>query len=223
MLAVERAAYLIIDDGPAEDFMEKVNYLNAKGIRAIWFCLGEALERFSEEAVRAIKAGHIIGNRSYDDADFSALSLKEVREQLVRTDRIVDGLYARAGVSRPSKLFRFPYVHDETDEGHFVGIQRVLEELGYQQPKFENIRCNERSQAALNKGLHVEYTRDTFDLGADAALGDEGGLQDYNGSEIIMIHDWVPAVPFKALMEKLLMKGMAFKLPKEMSGNMVPV
>ena len=223
MLAVERAAYLIIDDGPAGDFMEKVDYLNARGIRAIWFCLGEALERFTEEAVRAIKAGHMIGNRSYDGADLSALSLKEVKEQLVRTDRIVDGLYARAGVLRPSKLFRFPYVHDETNEGHFAGIQRVLEELGYQQPKFENIRCSERSQAALNKGLHVECTRDTFDLGADAALGEEGGLEAFGGSEIIMIHDWVPAVPFKTLIDKLLMKGMAFKLPKEMSGNIVSV
>lgn len=223
MLAVERAAYLIIDDGPAEDFKEKVNYLNAKGIRAIWFCLGEALERFSEEAVRAIKDGHMIGNRSYDDADLSALSLEEVREQLERTDRIVDGLYTRAGVLRPSKLFRFPYVHDETNEGHFAGIQRVLEELGYEQPKFENIRSNERSQAALNKGLHVECTRDTFDLGADAALGEEGGLQAFSGSEIIMIHDWVPAAPFKAIMDKLIMKGMAFQLPKEMSGNIVSV
>lgn len=217
MLAVERTAYLTIDDGPAGDFMEKVDYLNANGIRAIWFCLGEALEIFSEEAVRAIKAGHVIGIRSYDHADLSALSLKEVRGQLERTDQIVDELYRRAGVSRPSKMFRYPYVHDETNEVHFAGIQRMLEELGYQPPAFDNIVYRERSQAVLKRGIHVECTRDTFDLCADAALDEKGNLQEYNGNEIIMIHDWIRPAPFKALIDKLLMKGMAFKLPKEMS------
>src|SRR4029453_7270509 len=97
MLAVERAAYLTIDDGPAGDFREKVDYLNAKGIQAIWFCVGEALENFSEEVMYAIRSGHVIGNRGYDYADFSAISVLEAKGQLERSDKIIDSLYTEAG------------------------------------------------------------------------------------------------------------------------------
>ncbi|WP_053373125.1 polysaccharide deacetylase family protein [Paenibacillus sp. FJAT-27812] len=210
MLAVERAAYLTIDDGPADDFLDKVDYLNAKGIRAIWFCLGEALERFAEEAMHAIKTGHVIGNRSYDNADFSAMSLADVRLQLERSDRIIDKLYADAETARPSKVFRYPYVQDETDGAHFTAIQHLLEGLGYRQPSFENIRAVEPSGASLGQGIHVSCTQDTFDLGADGMLG----AANY-GNEIIQIHDWISLDPFKALVDKLIAKGVAFKLPKE--------
>jgi peptidoglycan/xylan/chitin deacetylase (PgdA/CDA1 family) len=219
MLAVERAAYLTIDDGPAGDFMEKVDYLNAKGIRAIWFCLGEALERFAEEAMHAIKTGHIIGNRSYDNGDFSAMNLSDVRQQLERSDRIIDQLYAGADRVRPSKVFRYPYVQDESNEAHFTAIQHLLDGLGYQQPTFENIRAIEPNGASLEQGIHVSCTQDTFDLGADEMISAANDSQAFNGNEIIMIHDWISLDPFKALVDKLIAKGVAFKLPKEMSLN----
>ncbi|WP_169090583.1 polysaccharide deacetylase family protein [Paenibacillus sp. PL91] len=219
MLAVERAAYLTMDDGPTEDFMEKVEYLNGKGIRAIWFCAGEALERFSEEAKHAIKTGHVIGNRSYDCADFSAISLLDVRGQLERSDRIIEQLYAEADVERPSKAFRYPYVQDETNDEHFAAIERLLEQLGYQQPSFEKIRYAAPNEASMKPGIHVSCTLDTFDLAADGALSGGGDSQASNGNEIIMIHDWISAEPFKALVDKLLAMGLAFRLPKETSLN----
>jgi peptidoglycan/xylan/chitin deacetylase (PgdA/CDA1 family) len=219
MLAVERAAYLTMDDGPVEDFMEKVEYLNGKGIRAIWFCAGELLERFSEEAKHAIKTGHVIGNRSYDCADLSAISLLDVRVQLERSDRIIERLYAEADVERPSKVFRYPYVQDETKDEHFAAIEQLLEQLGYQQPSFENIQCASPNEANLKPGIHVSCTLDTFDLGADGALREASDLQASNRNEIIMIHDWISAEPFKTLVDKLLAMGVAFKLPKEMSLN----
>lgn len=217
MLAVEKAAYLTIDDGPAEDFIQKVEYLNAKGIKAIWFCLGEALESFSEEAISAIRNGHVIGNRSYNAADFSAISLNDVREQLERTDTIVDELYSRAGVSRPSKVFRFPYLQDETKEGHFAAIQRILDQLGYRQPSFENIQHDGCDPVSLKKGLHVACTLDTFDLGLDIARSEDKDSRLSQSNEIIMIHDWISLEPFKVLMEKMIAKGLSFQLPKEMN------
>lgn len=45
---------------------------------------------------------------------------------------------------------------DEMNDDHFEGIQRVLDELGYQQPFFEN--------GSPKTGLHVDCTWDTFDF-----------------------------------------------------------
>lgn len=216
MLAVERAAYLTIDEGPAEDFMQKVNYLNGKGIRAIWFCLGEALERFSEEALYAIQTGHVIGNRGYDHTDFSAISLMDVRGQIEQTDRIIDNLYARADIVRPIKVFRFPFMENETNQEHFAGIQFVLEQLGYQQPVFENIHYAAQDEADLKRGLHLVCTLDTFDLGVEAS-SEENQERNPAGNEIILIHDWIAITPFKALLDRLLTKGIGFQLPREMS------
>lgn len=217
MLAVEKTAYLTIDDGPAEDFIQKVEYLNGKGIKAVWFCLGKALESYSEVAISAIRDGHVIGNRSYDAADFSAISLNDVREQLERTDRIVEELYSSAGVSRPAKVFRFPYLQDETKEGHFAAIQRVLDQLGYRQPSFESIRHDTCSPVSLKKGLNVAFTLDTFDLGLAIARGEDKENRLSLSNEIIMLHDWISLEPFKALIEKLIAQGFYFQLPKEMN------
>ncbi|OMF21172.1 hypothetical protein BK133_28765 [Paenibacillus sp. FSL H8-0548] len=216
MLAVERTVYLTIDDGPAGDFKQKVAYLNVLGIQAIWFCLGEALEDFAEEAILAIKAGHVIGNRSYDDADFSAISLQEAREQLERTDQIINELYAGAEVIRPCKAFRFPYMHHEVNDGHFADLQSMLEELGYRQPLFENVKDHEdRSQ----QGLHVTHTRDTFDLAALAAGDGTQSTPLAAGNEIIKIHDWLGSVPFTSLIDKLISRDVSFQLPQGMNAE----
>ncbi|CAM4490928.1 peptidoglycan/xylan/chitin deacetylase (PgdA/CDA1 family) [Paenibacillus endophyticus] len=213
MLAVDRAAYLTIDEGPAEEFMQKVDYLNARGVHAIWFCLGEALERFSDAAVHAIRSGHIIGNRSYDHVDFSSISWDDARGQVERTDQVINGLYVKAEAVRPAKVFRFPYSEDESRHEHFAGIQRMLGQLGYEQPSFDHIQYEEQDEASMKRGLHVSCTLDTFDLGAESHSQVEGRV----GNEIIRIHDWIAFEPFKSLLDRLLTQGMTFTVPKEWS------
>jgi peptidoglycan/xylan/chitin deacetylase (PgdA/CDA1 family) len=203
MLAVERAVYLTIDDGPAGDFKQKAVYLNSKGIRAIWFCLGEALEGFADEVILAIKSGHVIGNRSYNNADFSVVSLQDAREQIERTDRIINELYAEAEVVRPYKAFRFPYMEHEASEVHFAALQGILEELGYGHPKFGNSKEMLSHDHISHHGLHVPYTLDTFDL-ASIAAGD---------GEIIKLHDWIGTAAFAGLIDKLIAQGISFQLP----------
>ncbi|MEV5029010.1 polysaccharide deacetylase family protein [Paenibacillus sp. LPE1-1-1.1] len=216
MLAVERAAYLTIEDGPAEDFMQKINYLNANGIRAIWFCLGEALEKNLEAALYAIQSGHVIGNRGYGLADFSTISLMDARGQIERTDRLIDDLYARTDIARPIKVFRFPFMQDDMNQEHFAGIQLALEQLGYQQPAFENIHYAPQDEASLKQGLHVICTQDTFDLGLEASSSEGSRPFGSAGNEIILIHDWISVAPFKVLLDSLLKKGIGFLLPREM-------
>lgn len=227
MLAVKKAVYLTIDDGPAEDFLQKVNYLNSLDIKVVWFCLGEALERFSEEAIYAIKAGHIIGNRSYDHVDFSSIPVHAVKDQIERTDRIIDELYSKANAARPSKLFRFPFMEhiaDDMSEDHFGDIQRVLEEQGYHQPFDEKVKdSDEQSFIRVKSGIHVSCTLDTFDLGLADVLDESSDKSAAYGNEIIMIHDWISLASFKTVMDKLAASDVAFRLPKEMNQHVAVV
>ncbi|MBN1888244.1 MAG: polysaccharide deacetylase family protein [Thermoflexales bacterium] len=52
-----KIAYLTIDDAPSPMMREKVDYLVRKKIPAVWFCIGEFLDRRPELALYAIQNG----------------------------------------------------------------------------------------------------------------------------------------------------------------------
>ena len=101
--------YLTIDDGPSSYMEQKLQYLNSKNIHAIWFLLGKNLEKNKSVAIDAIRSGHMLGNHSYSHSRFSQMSLEKAREEILRTEALLEEVYATAGIQRPYKLFRFPY------------------------------------------------------------------------------------------------------------------
>ncbi|CAM4426221.1 polysaccharide deacetylase family protein [Paenibacillus alkaliterrae] len=195
MSAVQKTACLIIDEGPAEHFLHKIDFLNANGMQSIWFCLGEALEDHVDAAIYAIKHGHAIANRGYTYTDFSKISLNEAREQLEKTERLIEKIYEKAAAARPFKAFRFPYLKDERETGHFSAIQRILGGLGYPENPFA-------------------YTYDTFDIGQGNIPYAEGAQRLTGSNEIILIHEWIALDAFKALIEKMKAANIRFKLPE---------
>jgi len=239
----QKIAYLTIDDGPAEDMREKVDFLDFKRIKAIWFCQGKELEKFPSHVIYAIKKGHIIGNHSYDHPDFSEIDLVEVRNQIEKTDKIINNLYAQAKVSRPIKVFRFPFLNNGSDDEYqetnwdnkkVRAIQKILAGFGYRQPKFENIEYDWFRKAGLDKCLNVDCTYDSFDwcleegeemfgyhdlptvlarIDEDVPKGGRG-LNNPDSNEIIMMHAWIQIDAFKALIDKMLSKRIKFELPK---------
>lgn len=239
----DKIAYLTIDDGPTEDLKEKVDFLESKGIKAIWFCQGKELEKFPEQAIYAIKKGHIIGSHSYSHPNFSEISLDEARNQIEKTDKIIDDLYSQARISRPIKVFRFPFLKNGSEDEYqecdwnneqVVAIQKILEELGYKQPHFEGIDYEWYKKAGFDKCLNVDCTYDSFDwcleegeemfgyhdLPTVLARIDEDvpeggrGLNNSKSNEIIMMHAWIPIDAFKALINKILAKNIKFELPR---------
>jgi mannan endo-1,4-beta-mannosidase len=147
-----KVAYLTIDDGPSLSMLRKTDFLRAHGIPAVLFCTGRALDRFPDYAITAIQQGFVIGNHSYDHPFFSDLTPEQACEQIRRTDAIIDALYARAGVPRPAKFFRFPYgdkgalTHTDafatpSAEGatRKAAIQKFLRGLGYTRPQFPGV------------------------------------------------------------------------------------
>ncbi len=126
-----RGCYLTIDDGPDATFEDKVAWLDAQGVKAIWYCQGSNLLEYETELVAAIKKGHLICNHSYDHPDFSDLSDEEAILQVEKTQSIIDDLYLKAGLVSPIKSFRYPYLVAGSQS-----FSRLLYEKGYRHPLF---------------------------------------------------------------------------------------
>lgn len=231
----QKIALLTIDDAPTEGMRTKVDMLNARGIRAIWFCTGANLEAYAEQAVYSLRCGHLLGNHSYDHPHFSQIGLAEARSQIERTDRLLDRIYAAAGMTRTIKLFRFPYLDDGgEDDSHRAALQRLLDELGYEPLPFKGVTYAWCKQNRMDVQIDVKCTYDTFDwcledgqemfgyrdLPTVLARLDEHvpeggrGLNEAPGSnEIVMMHAFIPDDAFRSLLDGLLAKPLVFALP----------
>jgi peptidoglycan/xylan/chitin deacetylase (PgdA/CDA1 family) len=187
--------------------------------------------------VYAVRNGHVVGNHSYDHPGFSEISLVEAREQIGKTDRLIEGVYEKAGVRRPLKIFRFPFLNignDENDwnDDHVRALQDILRELGYRQPKFEGINYEWYREAGFEECLNVDCTYDTNDSWLhpledweidlqyvlkrmDEDAPERGtGLNYPVSNEIVMMHAFISLDDFEAIIEKMLSKGLKFVLPR---------
>ena len=101
---------LTIDDMPQENTVALVDWLSAMEIPAVFFAVGENLEKHPEIAVYALQKGFLIGNHSYSHPVFSSISLEEGIREITRTEVLLDRIYREAGVKREYRFFRFPYI-----------------------------------------------------------------------------------------------------------------
>jgi peptidoglycan/xylan/chitin deacetylase (PgdA/CDA1 family) len=174
----QKIAYLTIDDAPTKDFRKKVDFLINENIPAIFFCLGKEMKKFEDDLVYAIQKGFVVGSHAFSHRYFSDLSLGECFEEIKKTDVIIEELYKKAGVKRPIKLFRFPYLdkggHKDSKEFEENPlsctnpekkrkIQEYLQKMGYRQPKFENINLKWYNDAGFSEDADVVCTFDQME------------------------------------------------------------
>jgi len=209
---------LTIDDGPSSDFLRKVKFLDSMGIPAVFFCRGDFLERRAKAAILAVKKGLIIGNHSYDHPHFSELDIDQAIEQILRTDRIMERIYEKAGVERRAKLFRFPYGDRgsgrEVDESwpelakpregrRSRELMKFLKSLGYVEVPW----TFETLEWSIFKGYHGHSVRD---IGGVFSRID--GLFGRSRKEVVLIHDHPETKEFFPLIiEKFLEHGAEFE------------
>jgi peptidoglycan/xylan/chitin deacetylase (PgdA/CDA1 family) len=177
-----KRAYLTIDDAPSKDFTGKMEYLYQQGIPAIFFCVGESMQRNQAETRSAIKHGFLIGNHSFSHPFFSDLSLEDCQREILQTDELIEQIYNSAGVARPAKYFRFPYFDvggDKSGSDYQAKwskpttewfqyenddkrreIQQYLQRLGYSQPPFEGVNLQYTLDPSLLKNIDVRCTFD---------------------------------------------------------------
>ena len=171
-----KTVYLTIDDGPSIAMKDKVDYLAERHIPAVFFCIGEELERRPEYAIHAIRRGFVVGNHSRTHPRFSDTALERCCREIEETDRIIDALYTAAGTPRPVKWFRFPFgdkgdlkyglvftTGTKADPHRKQYLQSFLRELGYRQPAFTGITYAFYRQAGLLDDVDWHWTFDVME------------------------------------------------------------
>ncbi len=228
-----KTAILTIDDSPSIHMGERIAFLDSKGIRVVWFCRGDYLEERPDFAVQAIRAGHVLGNHSYDHAYFSKLSLEQAFEQIDRTDRILESLHAKAGTPRRIKCFRFPYEAKLGSPEHHAALQAGLRQRGFVPLDVDGVVSASFLAQRATKDASWFWTYDTEDWKLAAPDSPEAkermdsvlwrmdrdepdadcGLN-RPGTEIVVMHDHGhTAGQWSSVIDGLLAKGLRFTLP----------
>lgn len=206
-------AYLTIDDAPSSRFAEKLDYLLAKGIPAIFFCEGRAIRGRERELVRALELGYELGNHSFSHRAFALLPFEDCRREIEETDALIAGLYAAAGRAWERRRFRFPFL-DAGGSGEGAGrLQALLAELGYRGPTsqrggFADTRCDfDQKEYWLGKPEAPDGLSE-----ASSILGRIDALHP-GAEDFILIHDHLYSHElFFACVEAYIARGLRFRL-----------
>lgn len=129
-----RRLFLTFDDGPLHCTGHILDLLAATGNKATFFVIGRnlATPKLRAFAVRALKEGHDLANHSYTHPDFSTISTKRAKEEIVATYHLIREVVEEAEVApqRQNLFFRFPYGVAGSRANHRP-TEEVLTELNY--------------------------------------------------------------------------------------------
>jgi peptidoglycan-N-acetylglucosamine deacetylase len=117
-----REVLLTFDDGPHPKLTPRLlDVMKEHGVTGVFFVIGErvAVAAGKDIVRRAFEEGHRIGNHTYTHPDLRKLDEGQVRDELLRTERLI------APWLGDHKLFRPPYgAHNPT-------VDTVVRDLGY--------------------------------------------------------------------------------------------
>lgn len=136
-------AYLTIDDSPSARMDDLVDYLEQRKIPALFFCRGDRLSENSAAAIRAIQKGFILANHAFSHQRASQKDFAWIVDEIDRTERLLEEVYAVAGVAKKNRYFRFPQL-DRGTAGWIVD--------------YDNYDTQDRAAliAAFAEGLNVQ-------------------------------------------------------------------
>jgi len=137
-----RKLALTYDDGPNDpDTLRLLEILAKHEVKATFFVLGRFVEQ-KPQIVRALaKAGHVVGNHSWDHPRLIFASGAELRSQVQRTQAVV---FDACGAT--PTLFRPPY------GGRRPGTLQAVRKLGLE-PVMWNVTCYDWKATAADKVL----------------------------------------------------------------------
>ncbi|MCR5617870.1 MAG: polysaccharide deacetylase family protein [Clostridiales bacterium] len=147
-------AILTIDDAPQNNTKAIVDYLCSKNIKAVFFAIGDLLDKNPENALYAISKGFVIGNHTYTHPKMSELTYEEAVEEIEKCERSLNAVYEKAGVERPVKLFRFPYLDSRKD------INDYLVSKGFKKIDDSNVNSKSYIKSGCKDEIHVSVSFD---------------------------------------------------------------
>ena len=226
-------ALLTIDDVSSRNTPAIVDYLNARGIRAVLFATGMNVERYYDEALYALRHGMIIGNHSYSHPGFSALSFDQCVEEIQQCERVLDRLYRDSGRERLYRPFRFPY--GDKGGSNKDALQQYLRGQGFHKVDDRHIPYAWWAENALNTDIDTLWTFDfeEYRLWQDPAFTRESIWEKMNDPDprqgaalfgkdqrhILLMHafdETDKAMPeyYRQLIDTLLERGVIFDEPR---------
>ncbi|HVN94363.1 MAG TPA: polysaccharide deacetylase family protein [Terracidiphilus sp.] len=113
---------LTFDDGPNATWTPKMlDILANNNVRATFFLLGSRAKMQPQLVQRMVRAGHLIGNHSWDHPNMARSSAEVIREQMTRTQNMLEQITGGA-----VKFFRPPY------GARRPALFKIAEEIGLQ-------------------------------------------------------------------------------------------
>lgn len=211
--------YLTFDDGPTEtDTLRLLDILDTYGVKATFFTIGEAMEKYPA-AVRAMaERGHGLGCHSVTHV------YKEIyasSDALMKEVRGWEEILADIGVTVADKLFRFPggSVGGYLTRDKAASMTAMLEEAGYRVFDW-NVVSNDSLLYLREEGENAyDYIKENFIETLEMYLADN---EDREGVPIVLLlHETVPEtidlMPW--MLEYLANRGYAFGHLPEIAGS----
>ena len=120
-----KAVYLTFDDGPIPEVTPKVlAILDKYGVKATFFMVGENIDKHPEVFERVVKAGHSIGNHTYNHMKGWKFS---TAEYIANVHQWEEAVKRQSPITNhQSPLFRPPYGRT------WVWQRRAVQKLGYE-------------------------------------------------------------------------------------------
>ena len=84
-----RRIALTFDDGPQPLTQAYLDVLDAKGVPATFFVMGDLTEQRRPMIIEYLRYGHQVGGHGYDHARLTTLSTRQLLDQLERTERAI--------------------------------------------------------------------------------------------------------------------------------------
>lgn len=122
---MDKVIYVTVDDSPTSHTRKMLEMFREFNISAIFFCRGDRIVEHFDVALRILDEGHHIGNHSHDHRPSSELTVKDWFDDLQRTEVLINQAYYRAGIARPGKYYRFPYL----DRGDGMRLEELLSQV----------------------------------------------------------------------------------------------
>ena len=229
-------AYLTIDDIASKNTRAIAEWLESKGIKALFFAWGEMVEKNYENALYVLQHGFIVGNHSYSHPAFSSLSFEECTAEIEKCEDILNKLYSDAGVPRRYRPFRFPYGDNGGENKE--RLQKYLAENGFDKVRDTQLTAPWWKPAGRDKDIDTLWTFDLeeYKIRKGSGFTEEDVIKriyskdpsevstvllEDNSSHIILMHahdeteELVPEY-YKKFIDTMLKEGVVFDEPEMM-------
>ncbi len=153
---------ITIDDGPSEVTGSLIQALKGKD-SCIFFCNGERLIQYPQQAREIVQAGHIIGNHAFSHHDFWKMSWADCLLSIQRTEALIDSIYNELGKIRLGRYFRFPYGSQGLPDWPFIRF------YGWMLPRYRHLQVFLRDAGFTGpKGVRrLRFPYSLYDNGFD--------------------------------------------------------